>query len=105
MQSCLELVSNCPCEDGCPSCVGSPSRSWSYFDADSEFRERIPDKEAALMLLHDMLGIEPYEPKRPPPSERDVPVHKKRDIKPLPENVAERMRRNIRKMGRKDERS
>ncbi len=105
MQSCLELVSNCPCEDGCPSCVGSPSRSWSYFDADSEFRERIPDKEAALMLLHDMLGIEPYEPKRPPPSERDVPVHKKRDIKPLPENVAERMRRNIRKMGRRDERS
>ena len=103
MESCLELISSCQCEDGCPSCVGSPSRSWSYFDADSEFRERIPDKEAALIILHEMLGKEPYVPK-PLKADRESPDRKMRDIKPLPENVAARMRRNIQKMSKRDER-
>jgi len=97
MERCLELISECPCEDGCPSCVGSPSRSWSYFDADSESRERIPDKEAALIILHDMLGKEPYEPK-PLPAERPPPAPPPRDlkdIKRLPENVEAKIRKRI----------
>jgi DEAD/DEAH box helicase domain-containing protein len=97
MERCLELIGECSCEDGCPSCVGSPSRSWSYFDADSESRERIPDKEAALIILHEMLGKEPYEPK-PLPAERkqiEAPPRDLKDIKRLPENVEAKIRKRI----------
>jgi len=98
LEDSLELISSCPCEDGCPSCVGSPRRSWSYFDLDSELRERIPDKEAGLIILHDMLGKEPYEPKRPPLSQREEPVREKRDIKRLPENVEAKIRKRVLKL-------
>ena len=95
LESCLELISNCPCENGCPSCVGSPRSSWSYFDADNEHRERIPDKEAALILLHDMLGREAYIPKSLP-QEQGVDTPKiVREIKPLPENVEAKIRKRI----------
>jgi len=105
MESCLELVINCPCEDGCPSCVGSPSRSWSYFDADSEFRERIPDKEAALMLLHDMMGKEPYEPKPLVVKKKEELLPARRqDIKRLPENVEAKIRKRVQNLKKKDER-
>ncbi|MBM3212786.1 DUF1998 domain-containing protein, partial [Candidatus Poribacteria bacterium] len=92
-ETCLELILGCPCEDGCPSCVGSPSRSWSYFDADSEFRQRIPDKEAALIILHDMLGKEPYVPK-PLPADRKS-VRDLKDAKRLPENVEAKIRKRV----------
>ncbi len=108
MERCLELVSECACEDGCPSCVGSPSRSWSYFDADSESRERIPDKEAALIILYYMLGKEPYVPK-PLPAERKrmaaqsiaeaaAPTRDLKDIERLPENVEAKLRKGLRKL-------
>lgn len=103
MERCLELISECSCEEGCPSCVGSPSRSWSYFDADSESRERIPDKEAALIILHDMLGKEPYVPK-PLPAERgraEAPPRDLKDIKRLPENVEAKIRKRILKFKEK----
>jgi DEAD/DEAH box helicase domain-containing protein len=102
MESCLELISSCPCEYGCPSCVGSTTKTWSYFD-DSEQKERIPDKEAALILLHDMLGKEPYVPKQVAPIQRTVstpvaepePTQTVRDIKSLPENVEAKLRKRI----------
>lgn len=103
MESCLELISSCPCEYGCPSCVGSTNRTWSYFD-DSEQKERIPDKEAALILLHDMLGKEPYIPKQAAPIQQQAPTPPKiepepttftREIKPLPENVEAKLRKRI----------
>ena len=93
METCLELILGCQCEDGCPSCVGSPSRSWSYFDADSEFKERIPDKEAALIILHDMLGKEPYVPKPFPADRRNNREIK--DVKRLPENVEAKIRKRV----------
>ena len=107
MESALELISSCPCDDGCPSCVGSPSRSWSYFDADSEFRERIPDKEAALIMLHDMLGKEPYVPKPFPADRKDAPspARRARDVKRLPENTEARLRKRFQNMNRKDEKT
>jgi DEAD/DEAH box helicase domain-containing protein len=103
MESCLELISSCPCEYGCPSCVGSTKKTWSYFD-DSEQKERIPDKGAALLLLHDMLGKEPYIPKQPLPiqqlgtqstSKEPEPTAIAREIKPLPENVEAKLRKRI----------
>jgi len=104
LESCLELISSCPCDNGCPSCVGSVARTWSYLDADSEFRERIPDKEAALMLLHDMLGKKPYIPKQIASFQPITKVRQEqvletssssRQIKPLPENVEAKIRKRI----------
>lgn len=107
LESCLELIESCPCEDGCPSCVGSALQTWSYFDADSGTRERIPDKEAALILLHDMLGKEPYVPKKRLgtvfPSETPIEEQGKevkREVKPLPGDVENRLRRRLQSMNR-----
>ena len=62
LESSRQLITECPCEDGCPSCVGSARRTYSYRAEDGEARERIPDKHAALIILHQMLGKEAYVP-------------------------------------------
>ncbi len=42
--------------------------SFALGDLDSSVRGRIPDKEAALLILHDLLGLAPYLPRpRPHP--------------------------------------
>jgi DEAD/DEAH box helicase domain-containing protein len=64
MRACLELIDNCPCEDGCPSCVGSPLPPYSHLDPDVSMRGMIPDKESARSILHHLLGLEPYAPPR-----------------------------------------
>jgi DEAD/DEAH box helicase domain-containing protein len=69
MQATLEVVRKCPCESGCPSCVGAAVPAFALTDIDSATRGRIPDKEAALIMLHEMLGLEEYVPKSLPPSE------------------------------------
>ncbi|HBF35938.1 MAG TPA: ATP-dependent helicase [Firmicutes bacterium] len=61
-QSALELIAACNCEAGCPSCVGSPLPPSPQLDPDTTPKGRIPDKEAALVILHDLLEIEPYIP-------------------------------------------
>ncbi len=63
LRACLELVKGCRCEDGCPSCVGAPVPPFAQNDPDLSPRGRIPDKEAALIILHDLLEMEPYTPK------------------------------------------
>lgn len=69
MTACLSVVEECRCEDGCPSCVGAPVPPYAQQDPDASTRGRIPDKEAALVILYDLLGKGEYVPKRPP---RDV---------------------------------
>ncbi|MGD8413952.1 MAG: DEAD/DEAH box helicase [Candidatus Latescibacterota bacterium] len=64
MSACLELIDNCPCEAGCPSCVGSPLPPYSHLDPDVSTRGMIPDKESARSILHHLLGLEPYAPPR-----------------------------------------
>jgi DEAD/DEAH box helicase domain-containing protein len=64
MHACLELIDNCPCEDGCPSCVGSPLPPYSHLDPDVNTRGLIPDKESARSILHHLLGLEAYAPPR-----------------------------------------
>ncbi len=61
-QAALELISACSCEAGCPSCVGSPLPPNPQLDPDTTPKGRIPDKEAALVILHDLLEIDPYIP-------------------------------------------
>jgi DEAD/DEAH box helicase domain-containing protein len=64
MRACLELIDNCPCKDGCPSCVGSPLPPYSHLDPDVGARGLIPDKESARSILHYLLGLESYAPTR-----------------------------------------
>ncbi len=57
--SCLELVDECDCEDGCPSCVGLPIlRPAIQQDPDAQGSWPIPDKESARLLLTAMLSRE-----------------------------------------------
>jgi len=135
MQGALDLITGCPCEAGCPSCVGAPVAPHTTNDPDGGGRGRIPDKEAALVLLHHMLEKEPYIPKRPRPDyeglaaagrlvgdgggdfpagaegagargrrgatgDDEVPdadeiLRRRRAVKPLPPEVARRLRRSL----------
>lgn len=65
LASALRLIEGCPCEDGCPSCVGSPLPSSFHQDPDAFSKGRIPDKEAALILLHAALGHAEYRARVP----------------------------------------
>ena len=73
-QAVYEVVSECPCEFGCPSCVGSAVPAFATSDLDSGTRGRIPDKEGALVILHELLGLEPYVPKHVPPNGAVLPL-------------------------------
>ncbi len=65
MEHCLKTIENCPCEGGCPSCVGLPvTQPAQQMDPDLGHGYPIPDKEAALVLLHHLLGREPYLPRQ-----------------------------------------
>lgn len=55
VRAVCEVVSNCPCDSGCPSCVGSAMPAFAMTDVDSGTRGRIPDKECALIILREML--------------------------------------------------
>ena len=65
MEHCLKTIESCPCEGGCPSCVGLPvTQPAQQMDPDLGHGYPIPDKEAALVLLHHLLGREPYLPRQ-----------------------------------------
>jgi DEAD/DEAH box helicase domain-containing protein len=68
MTACLDLIDKCPCENGCPSCVGSPIPPFSQTDPDVTTRGMIPDKAAAKSILHALLEREPFVPS---PGERE----------------------------------
>jgi DEAD/DEAH box helicase domain-containing protein len=55
MRACLEMLEECECEAGCPSCVGVPIlRPPIHTDPDIFGAFPIPDKAAALMMLRAM---------------------------------------------------
>ncbi|HET6456781.1 MAG TPA: DEAD/DEAH box helicase [Armatimonadota bacterium] len=57
MRACLEMLEECECEAGCPSCVGVPIlRPPIHTDPDIFGAFPIPDKAAALTMLRKMLG-------------------------------------------------
>ncbi len=96
MQAALELITSCACKRGCPSCVGSPIPPFSQLDADVGGRGMIPDKEAALVILHHLLGMEPYTPL---PSERksgEEEIERPKG-KPLPAELEVKLREGLRK--------
>ena len=55
LQQSLQLIRECPCEDGCPSCVGSPvTRPPQHGDPDLWQSAGIPDKGAAIRILEEL---------------------------------------------------
>ena len=96
MAACAMVVSECECEDGCPSCVGAPLPP----GGDGNTRGTIPDKEAALVLLHAMLEKEPYQPRHP---RRAVPIAEDGEkrvqaaipVRPLAANVEAKIRKKV----------
>jgi DEAD/DEAH box helicase domain-containing protein len=68
---CLEMVRDCPCEEGCPSCVGMPNlRPAIHSDPDLTRGHPMPNKLATLRLLEllcdSAADVEtPVEPGRP----------------------------------------
>jgi DEAD/DEAH box helicase domain-containing protein len=55
MNTISDVIRDCGCDDGCPSCVGSAVSPSSMTDLDSAVRGRIADKAAALFLLDALL--------------------------------------------------
>jgi DEAD/DEAH box helicase domain-containing protein len=52
LEACLDMVCECPCADGCPSCVGlANQRPAQHSDPDLTRGYPIPDKEATACLL------------------------------------------------------
>lgn len=52
LRLCQQMVSECPCTDGCPSCVGLPNlRPAIHSDPDLTRGYPIPDKRATVALL------------------------------------------------------
>jgi len=117
VQAALEVIESCDCEGGCPSCVGAPLPPLYAQREDIDTRGKVPDKEAAICMLHDILGLEPYEPKlppgyaeqeapaaeepaaRPPESVAAAPQRPERvaplDLNPLPEHIDRRIRQQL----------
>ena len=57
LQLCYQLVSECPCEEGCPSCVGLPNlRPAIHSDPDLFRGYPMPNKRAATRLLEVLLN-------------------------------------------------
>ncbi len=74
---CRQMVEECACEDGCPSCVGLPNlRPAIHSDPDLTRGYPIPDKAATVHLLQ-LLGHEPV-PVASDGDEREGPLESRR---------------------------
>jgi len=51
----LENIRKCPCDDGCPCCVGKPLRQYATWYVDLG-EASIPSKAASRMILEGLLG-------------------------------------------------
>src|SRR5690606_38797195 len=65
LEACCELIHNCECDGGGPSCVGLPIPPYGHGEVGGQGAGGVPDKEAGVVILHELLGKEPYIPKRP----------------------------------------
>ena len=103
LEACADLIHGCACTDGCPSCVGSPIPPYSPGETDGEGKGAIPDKEAALVILHALLGKDAYVPKLPPGYvDRSLEGHgaavERPPSEPLPERLELRLRKQMQRL-------
>jgi DEAD/DEAH box helicase domain-containing protein len=57
---CHDMVANCPCDDGCPSCIGLPNlRPAIHSDLDLTRGHPIPNKRATIRLLELVIDNQP----------------------------------------------
>ena len=56
LAAALELVRDCPCKEGCPSCVGMPRQPQLHHDPDVRLGFPMPDKRSSLRLLEILCG-------------------------------------------------
>ncbi|MEM6798277.1 MAG: DEAD/DEAH box helicase [Planctomycetota bacterium] len=59
---CLEMVRDCPCEEGCPSCVGMPDYAGLHSDPDLKRGHPMPGKRATVRLLERLIAVSPAAP-------------------------------------------
>jgi DEAD/DEAH box helicase domain-containing protein len=58
LRICHEMVAECPCEEGCPSCVGLPNlRPAIHSDPDLSRGYPMPNKAATIRLLELLRGV------------------------------------------------
>ncbi len=55
LPSVLSNIEHCPCENGCPCCVGKPLRQYATWNVERG-EASIPSKAAALMILRGLIG-------------------------------------------------
>ena len=55
MPAVLEAIRRCPCDEGCPCCVGKPLRQYAVWNVERG-EASIPSKAAAMMILAGYLG-------------------------------------------------
>lgn len=55
LPAALQAIEDCPCEDGCPCCVGKPLRGELVWNPERS-EASIPSKTAAKMILHGLLA-------------------------------------------------
>ncbi|MFP4054726.1 MAG: DEAD/DEAH box helicase, partial [Phycisphaerae bacterium] len=55
MPAVLEMIERCPCEEGCPCCVGKPLRQYATWNVEL-YEASIPSKAAAVRILRGLLG-------------------------------------------------
>ena len=100
LEGALSVIEKCPCRIGCPSCVGSAVAPFAMNELDDATKGKIPDKEAALILLHEMLKLKKYVPKYNAPSldyaQDDIHVEPKIKSKKLPPQVERNIRKRLR---------
>jgi len=95
LEACLRLIEECPCQEGCPSCVGLPLfHPAQHTDPDLWGGYPIPDKEAARLILASLL-----EREAPPPQPRPQPTVSSASASPEPgpraSSLAKRLGRGI----------
>ncbi|MBN1916655.1 MAG: DEAD/DEAH box helicase [Verrucomicrobia bacterium] len=54
MPAVLDTVVHCPCEDGCPCCVGKPLRQYTTWNVERG-EASVPSKQSSLLILKGLL--------------------------------------------------